>query len=1336
MTIDSGKHAVGSEELLDRAEELVTTIRKNRISSSKIAQMEPQSGNVPVLQAHSSARYDLSVVIPTRNERDNIVPLLAALEQALDNVSVEVIFVDDSDDDTPQVIGEAAKAMNSSQLFIQLEHRLPGPARSGGLATAVVEGLSSAKAEYITVLDADLQHPPALLRTFYDQAVTQQVDLVLASRYIKGGSTGGLDGFSRHFFSVGLKWLAKHLFPGQLSGVSDPLGGFFLLKRALLQDVVLRPIGYKILLEILLRCSWQDLVEVPYHFQERKYGQSKADFNQGVMTLKHMARLFREIPAAGRVWKISALLLFNLLMVATLYFLYPLLAGVWQTFSLAVYGIVVLVNFFFLNRVISPFSRSRRNLSPALVSLDQVLSEIPPAPVDDDVLLSTMKLKHIAAKPPETPPLPPVLPPAGRASVQQRVRRAIKQEKVSMVVAVLLVLATMGVVGYTALDLTPYPVPNVWTVVAVMVFGTVVMFVNMRKTVDLHKVITMLLAISMGVTFTDYLSWRVEVINWAGWWLALPLLFAEFLGALHTLGLQFTLWPRTQPELKPTVNPTHFPIFIFIPTVNEGVAILEPTIRGALSARESYLSRYPWGEVTIVLCNDGYVAKVPEWQAVEELADKMGVKCVTRRTPGGAKAGNIENARQLLGATGKALMVIFDADQVPTEDFLLKTVPNMADPTIGWVQTGQYYRNLENPVTHWADDQQSLFYNLLCPGKATWNSTFICGTNVVIRTQALDEIGGLPQDSVTEDFAASINLHTHWRSVYVPDVLATGLGPLDLSAYLKQQRRWSTGTIGVLRTHWRDLFLPKKNGLRIGQRLQYFLACTHYLCGLRDLLYLLCPILFIFTGVPAVQGSTLSAFILHFVPYFLVSAATIWYAGRGITGLRGIVMGFGSFPVLIESLVTVILQRKVGFAVTSKKRGSRNSGGYLWVYLFFVVLCLAALAYSSRARAKVYTALFISLLWVIYTLIMLCSFLWLYFLDWRTQRAERRATGPAQPERYVYAPRLPQRAKALRSLRNAMFSLGLAGLLFITSAFHAVVAPAQTYPLVLSAHSMPYFGIDLPVTVLKTQPALREKQLGASFAIIGRTQDVTDSFDTAWANDLTAQHAIPWITLLFGQFQAHGKPPEDASLLAISHGLHDADLTRWAQAIRAYNRPVLITILLQVDRNWALSSAVANGGIPEDVSPTWTHVISLFKQQGANNVSWLWEPADPLHDQPYTPPAASINAVVLDLISYPGTTWGNPESLVEALNQRYPGKPIIMNVSASGSSLQKAAWLYQVGVAAESHHDVYALIYHDASPSLAPNKVLDNQWSMDSDADSLSVMSHLASQLQQHYAGI
>src|SRR5260370_5050524 len=146
--------------------------------------------------------------------------------------------------------------------------------------------------------------------------------------------------------------------------------------------------------------------------------------------------------------------------------------------------------------------------------------------------------------------------------------------------------------------------------------------------------------------------------------------------------------------------------------------------------------------------------------------------------------------------------------------------------------SGQYYANLDNPVSRWADDQQSMFYNLLCPGKAALNAAFICGTNVVIRAAALDEIGGLPQDSVTEDFAASIALHPSWRSFYLTDVLATGLQPLDVPSYLKQQGRWALGTMSVFRTHWREIFLPKKQGLRIGQRVQYFLACTHYLCGL------------------------------------------------------------------------------------------------------------------------------------------------------------------------------------------------------------------------------------------------------------------------------------------------------------------------------------------------------------------------------------------------------------------------------------------------------------------------------------------------------------------------
>lgn len=241
--------------------------------------------------------YELSVVVPTRNERDNILPLLEALHSALHGLHVEVIFVDDSDDDTPAIIENVAKTMSSSLFAIYLEHRLAGEARAGGLATAVVHGMNRAQAEYLAVLDADLQHPPALLRVFYNHAVVQNADLVLASRYIKGGSYQGLDGVGRRFISISLKWLAKLLFPKKLLRISDPLGGFFLLRRSLLSGVSLRPIGYKILLEVLIRCSWQRVLEIPYHFQARTYGQSKANMRQGILALQHMQRLWLEVLA-------------------------------------------------------------------------------------------------------------------------------------------------------------------------------------------------------------------------------------------------------------------------------------------------------------------------------------------------------------------------------------------------------------------------------------------------------------------------------------------------------------------------------------------------------------------------------------------------------------------------------------------------------------------------------------------------------------------------------------------------------------------------------------------------------------------------------------------------------------------------------------------------------------------------------------------------------------------------------------------------------------------------------------------------------------------------------
>ena len=1253
-----------------------------------VSSADPQTD--PTQKLSKTQGYDLSVVIPTRNEQDNIRPLLKALEQALQGVSVEVIFVDDSDDQTPAIIEQIELEMMATGLQINLQHRPKGEARSGGLATAVVLGMEMASADYVAVIDADLQHPPEQLRVFYEEALAGDLDLVLASRYIKGGSYQGLDGVGRLLISLGLKWTAKIIFPERLLSVSDPLGGFFLLRSSLLTDTTLRPIGYKILLEILLRCGWHTMREVPYAFQARTQGQSKASMRQGLMVLRHIWRLLCEIPEAGRVWKISGLVLLNALFTAILFLIYTAAPAVAWPSGIALFVGAALLNFCLVNLFIFP--RSGRNEAP---SSFPIATETASASLPNEPDQSAVSNQSVYGK---RPPLS---------------RKA------------LLRFACLTVVLATAL--IAYLQPGAWVLLAALLVGTALL---LRDQVERHRAITMLLGIAVGISAIDYLAWRFSVSNWAGWWISVPLLAAEVFGALHTLGFQYTLWPRTPPMLQTSVDPTTQPVFVFIPTVNEGSSILEPTLQGIVAARDRYLNAYPHGQVTIVICNDGRVANVPDWEETEKLAQRLGVQCITRTVGGGAKAGNIEHARQQLQATGDALLVIFDADQVATPDFLIKTIPCFADTQVGWVQTGQYYGNQENPVSHWADDQQAMFYNLLCPGKASENAAFICGTNVVIRARALDQIGGLPQDSVTEDFAASIALHPHWRGLYLTAVLATGLGPLDVPSYLRQQRRWAMGTIGVLRTHWREIFLPSKNGLNVGQRIQYFLACTHYLCGLRDLIYLICPALFILTGIPAVRGSTLGAFLVHFLPYWIACLAGLWYSGRGVTGLRGIIIGFGSFPVLLESLVAVILGRKTGFTVTSKKRGTGRSWLYLIPYCFFIGLGIVCLAIAVQARGQQQASMFISALWVLYSLVLLGSFLWLNLLDARYQAAARRVQLDEGNSNLSYVSRLHMREQGLRPFWNLVFSCLLASLLFVSGTIHLESPQPAPFQLSQQNTGLAYAGVALPVQILKNRPDQLANTLHTHFSIIGRTQEIHDLFDSSWADQLAMHNERPWITLEFGVFGPHGQPPLDGSLTAIANGVQDANIQRWAQSIRAYGRPVFLTTLLEDDRNWALSSAVANGGIPAESALAWQHIRSIFTAAGAVNVAWVWAPADPTHDQVYAPPASSIDAVLLTLLSYPGTRWTDPQQAIAAVKQRYPTKPLIVEISAAGPALLKAAWLAEVGQTVMANSDIYALIYHEGSPAINPTATQNSQWFMTSDPASQAAMEQMLSNLR------
>jgi dolichol-phosphate mannosyltransferase len=227
----------------------------------------------------------LTVIVPTRNEAQNIRPLLERLAAALAEVPIEVLFMDDSTDNTPEAIAQAAPYFPFPVRVIARP-----PERRNGLSGAVVEGFQAAQGEWLCVMDADLQHPPEVLPVLLARAQEARADIVVGSR--KADIFGPL-GLSRKraMTSQLLTLLARAWFPRLLKNVSDPLTGLFLVRRAALNTAVLRPDGFKILLEILIRCPGLRVSEVQFDFASRHEGESKADFQEGMRFFRHLLRL-------------------------------------------------------------------------------------------------------------------------------------------------------------------------------------------------------------------------------------------------------------------------------------------------------------------------------------------------------------------------------------------------------------------------------------------------------------------------------------------------------------------------------------------------------------------------------------------------------------------------------------------------------------------------------------------------------------------------------------------------------------------------------------------------------------------------------------------------------------------------------------------------------------------------------------------------------------------------------------------------------------------------------------------------------------------------------------
>jgi len=235
---------------------------------------------------------DLSIIIPTFNERNNVRILTRKITSLFQKraFSYELIFVDDSLDDTPTILEELCQQYKTVKYIHRSNER--------GLASAVVNGFLHSQGTHIIVMDADLQHPPELLPLMVKRLET--CDLVIPSRFISGGSDGGLN-ILRKLVS-GVARGIGYLFIKKLRCISDSTSGYFGFKRDVIAQADLNPIGWKILIEILVKGNYQTVHEIPYSFVAREAGQSKMNFIEQWNYLKHIGKLMMYYPKHRRFY--------------------------------------------------------------------------------------------------------------------------------------------------------------------------------------------------------------------------------------------------------------------------------------------------------------------------------------------------------------------------------------------------------------------------------------------------------------------------------------------------------------------------------------------------------------------------------------------------------------------------------------------------------------------------------------------------------------------------------------------------------------------------------------------------------------------------------------------------------------------------------------------------------------------------------------------------------------------------------------------------------------------------------------------------------------------------
>lgn len=416
--------------------------------------------------------------------------------------------------------------------------------------------------------------------------------------------------------------------------------------------------------------------------------------------------------------------------------------------------------------------------------------------------------------------------------------------------------------------------------------------------------------------------------------------------------LKRSLPPRVAVDELPTVD-------ILVPSYNEPAEMLSVTLAAAKNMH------YPADRRTVVLCDDGGTdqrcnhedpeiadASRKRRRELQALCNELGVLYMTRARNEHAKAGNMSSALQRLNGD---LVVVFDADHVPSRDFLARTVGYFVrDPKLFLVQTPHFFIN-RDPIERnlglkeECPPENEMFYHLTHRGLDRWGGAFFCGSAAVLRRAALDEAGGFAGETITEDAETALEIHSRgWKSLYVDHAMIAGLQPETFSSFIQQRGRWAAGMTQLLM-----LKNPlRRKGLSVTQRLCYINSMTFWLFPLVRMTFMLAPLLYLFFGLE-IFVATISEVAVYMTSYmavsFLVQNALF---ARVRWPLISEIYEIAQAPYLALAVIrTVLKPRGAKFNVTAKDEILAEdyiSPIFKPLFVMFVLLALGIVALVVR----------------------------------------------------------------------------------------------------------------------------------------------------------------------------------------------------------------------------------------------------------------------------------------------------------------------------------------------------------------------------------------------------